>query len=89
MTWATNELKTKNIKSILTRVDNEYLGLRYNGFSIGAFYKDIYFVFDNEKVYVTSIAIGKGNEPSPVHYLVNRASTNSIIKELNALKKPI
>ena len=87
--WADNEINSGNVKNVINRIDYGYLGLRYSGLSIGAYYKDIYFVFDKENIFVTSVAIGNANDSSPVHYFSNKSNTNKLVKKLNSIQQAV
>tara|TARA_B100000809_G_C14825167_1_gene418886 strand:- start:74 stop:622 length:549 start_codon:yes stop_codon:yes gene_type:complete len=82
--WIDNELKNGNVRDLLNRINENYIGLRYGGLSTGAFNSDVYLIFKEDNVYVTSIATGQGDDASPFHYFINKSKTIELINKLNS-----
>jgi len=83
------EINEGNVRDVLNRLNENYIGLRYGGLNIGAFSRDVYFIFKEDTVYITSIAVGRGDDASPFHYFMNKSKTNGLIKELNSTQHAV
>lgn len=79
--WATRD----KYLELISNPEEGFIILREPDSEMAYYYKDIYLVFDDDKVYVSSI--GNGNAPSFNKYYYNKTQSLKLVEKIQALQQ--
>lgn len=76
----TSLINSASSKRYINGANENYMAIEQAGWSIGAYSNGLYFLFHKDQIYISSCAIGIGNDFSSFHYFSNQRTSRKLKK---------